>query len=100
MFILEKNKQSKKRLFFFALQMRSFQSPTRFFFYEQQFYKQRQAETGKKSSKCQATPWLNFGYLKIIYILHSRCQPKLIVHILINKQKKKYVCKNEDENEK
>ena len=99
MFILEKNKQSKKRLFFFALQMRSFQSPTRFY-KQQQFYKQRQAETGRKSSKCQATPWLNFGYLKIIYILHPRCQPKLIVHILINKQKKKYVCKNEDENEK
>ena len=42
----------------------------------------------------------NFGYLKIIHILHPRCQPKLVVHILKNKQKKKYVCNNEEENEK
>ena len=34
------------------------------------------------------------------YILHPRYHPKIIVHILKNKQKKKYVCRNEDENEK
>ena len=27
------------------------------FFYKQHFYKQHQAEIGKKLSKCQATPW-------------------------------------------
>ena len=39
-------------------------------------------------------------YLKIIHILHSRYHPKIIVHVPKNKQKKKYICKNEDENEK
>ena len=43
---------------------------------------------------------LNFGHLKIIHIIHLRYQPKIIVHILKNKQKKNYVCKNENANEK
>ena len=43
---------------------------------------------------------LKFCYFKIIHILHSCCHPKIILHILKNKQKKKYGCKNEDENEK
>ena len=32
---------------------------------------------------------LNFGYLKIIHILHPRYHPKIIGHILKNKQKSK-----------
>ena len=43
---------------------------------------------------------LKFCYLKIVDIFHSRFHPKIIVHILKNKQKTKYVCENEDENEK
>ena len=43
---------------------------------------------------------LNFCYLKIIHVLHPRYDPKMTLYILKNKQKKKYVCKNEDENEK
>ena len=35
---------------------------------------------------------LNFGYLKIIYIFHARYHPKIIGHILKNKQKNKCVC--------
>ena len=37
---------------------------------------------------------LNFCYLKIIYIIHPYCHPKIIVHILIlkNKQKNRCVC--------
>ena len=35
---------------------------------------------------------LNFCYLKIIDILHARYHPKIIRHILKNKQKNKCVC--------
>ena len=37
---------------------------------------------------------LNFCYLKIIYTIHPYCHPKIIVHILIlkNKQKNRCVC--------
>ena len=48
-------------------------------FYKQHFYKQRQAEIGKKLSKCLR---LNFCYLKIIYILHPGCHPKKLGQIL------------------
>ena len=74
---------------------------TRFSFYKQHFSKQRQAEIGKKSSKCEVTPWD-----WIIHILY----PKIIGHIL-KKWAKRQVClyswdyaindnENEDENEK
>ena len=43
---------------------------------------------------------LNFCYLNIIHILHPCYYPKIIGHIQKNKQKEKYVFKNEDENEK
>ena len=33
---------------------------------------------------------LNFCYLKIIHILHPGCHPKIIGHILKNKQRNKY----------
>ena len=59
------------------------------------------------------TPRLTFCYLKIIHILHPRYHPKIIGHILTNKQKekKKKGClhsgdytinhnENEDENER
>ena len=43
---------------------------------------------------------MNFSYLKIIHILSPRYCPKIIADILKTKQKKKYVCKNEDEDKK
>ena len=50
---------------------------------------------------------LNFCNLKIILILHPHYHPKIIGHILKNKQNNKYVCihtinhnENEDDNEK
>ena len=38
---------------------------------------------------------LNFCYLKYIHILHPRYHPKIIVHILKNKEKNKCVCIHE-----
>ena len=38
------------------------------------------------------TPRLNFCYLKIIHILHHRYDPKIMGHILKNKEKNKLVC--------
>ena len=70
------------------------------FFYKQHFYKQRQAEVGKIKQMLSNTLRLNFCCLKIIHIPHPRYYPKITVHILKNKQKKKYVWKNKDENEK
>ena len=49
------------------------------------FYKQRQAEIGKKiKQNLSNTPRLNFCYLKVIHILHPRYRPELIGHILKN----------------
>ena len=59
------------------------------FFYNQRFHKQRQAEIGKKIKQMLNNSLrLNFCYLKNIRILH----PKIIQHILENKQKNKCVC--------
>ena len=80
------------------------------FFYRQHFYKERQAEIGKKVKKMLSnTMRLNFCYLKIIHILHLPYHRKIIGHIK-NKQKNKFLCiheiirfnhnENEDENEK
>ena len=77
-------------------------------FYRQHFYKQRQAETGKKSSKMLSDiQWLNLYYLKIAHTLYPRYYPKIIGDILKNKQKNKSVYihtinhnENEDEREK
>ena len=70
------------------------------FFYKKHFYKQRQAEIGKKIKQMLSnTLRVNFSYLKMIHILHLRYYSKIIVHILKRKQKK-YICKSEDENEK
>ena len=38
---------------------------------------------------------LNFSYLKIIRILHPHYHPKIIGHILKNKEKNKFVCIHE-----
>ena len=38
---------------------------------------------------------LNFCFLKIIHILHPRYHPKIMGHILKNKQKNKCVCIHE-----
>ena len=46
------------------------------------------------------TNTLRIFYLKIIHILSPRYCPKIIADILKTKQKKKYVCKNEDEDKK
>ena len=58
------------------------------FLYNQHFYKQRQAESGKKiNQKLSNTLTLNFFYLKIIRLLHLRYHPKIIGDILKNVQK-------------
>ena len=63
------------------------------YFYKQHVYKQRQAEIGKKSRQMLSnTLRLNFCYLKIIHILHTRYHPWITGHILKAKQKNKYVC--------
>ena len=57
-------------------------------FYKQHFYKQRQAEIGKQFKQILSnTLTLNFFYLKIIHIFHAHYHPKIIGHILQNKQK-------------
>ena len=50
------------------------------FFYKQHFYKQRQTEIDKKSSKCRATTW---GWA---FAYHTN----IIGHVLKNKEKKKW----------
>ena len=42
---------------------------------------------------------LNFFYLKIFHVIHPRYHPKIIVHILKNMEKNKYVSKDEDGND-
>ena len=64
------------------------------FFCKQRFYKQRQAEVGKKLCKYYATP-LGFCYLKIAHIFHPCYHPKRIRHTLKNAQKNKCVCIHE-----
>ena len=58
------------------------------FFYKQHFYKQHQAEIGKKIKQMLInTLRLNFCHLKINPILHPHYHPKVIGHTLKNKQK-------------
>ena len=51
--------------------------------HKQNFYKQSQAEIGKKNKQmlCNALR-LDFCYLKIIHVLHPPYHPKIIGHIL------------------
>ena len=56
--------------------------------YKQRFYKQHQAEIGKKIEQTVSdTLRLNFCYLKIICFLPPRYHPKIKGHILKNVQK-------------
>ena len=66
-------------------------------FYKQHFYKQHQAEIGKKNVKqtLSNTLKLHFWYFKIIHILHPCHHPEIIGHILKTTQKNKYVCIHE-----
>ena len=65
-------------------------------FYNQHFYKQRQAEIDKKVKHMLSnTLRLNFCFLKIIHILHPRYRPKIIGHIIKSKPKNKCVCIHE-----
>ena len=58
------------------------------FFYKQHFYKRNQAKIGKKVKQTLCnTLRLDFCYLKIIQVLHPPYHPKIIGHILKNKQK-------------
>ena len=57
------------------------------------FYKQ--GWTGKNYAMQSNTPKLNFCYLKIIHILHLCYHPKMLGHILKNKQTIKCVCIHE-----
>ena len=67
---------------FFLIKLTGNQN-TRFCFYKQQFYKQRQAEIGKKiKQKLRNILRLNFCYLTIIGILHPRYNTKIIRNIL------------------
>ena len=60
------------------------------------FYKQPRAEIDKKTKRMlDNTLRLMLCYLKIIYILRPRYHPKIVGHILRNKQKNKYVCIHE-----
>ena len=62
------------------------------FLYKQHFYKQHQAEIGKKiEQRLSNTLRLNFCYLKIICFLHPRYHPKTLGHILKHVQKSKCV---------
>ena len=67
-----------------------------FFFNKQYCYKQRQAKIDKNIKQMPSnTLKLNFCYLKIIHILHPRYYPKIVGHILNNKQKNMCVCMRE-----
>ena len=73
------------------------------FLYKQHFYKQRQAEIGKKFSNAKQTSEVEFLLLFSFFI---RYHPKIIEHILKNKKTKCLYSwgynrsENDDENEK
>ena len=65
-------------------------------FFKQHFYKQSQADIGKKIKQMLCnTLQLGFCYMKIIHVLHPRYHPKIIGHILKNMQKNKCICVHE-----
>ena len=57
------------------------------FLYKQHFYKPR---LKLEINQAKATPCC-FYYLNIIHILHQRYHPKIVEHILKNKQKSKFI---------
>ena len=66
---------------------------TRFFFTSNTFI--LQTEMAKIKQMLSNTLRVNFCYLKTIHILHPCYHPKIIGHILKNKQKNKCVCIHE-----
>ena len=65
-------------------------------FYKQNFYEQRQAETGKNTKPTLSnTLRLKSDYLKVIHVLHPRYHPKIIGRTLKNQKKNKCVCIHE-----
>ena len=74
------------------------------FLYKQHFYKQRQAEIGKKKKLKKAQKYPRSNFLKIIRCLRPRCHPKTIGDILKNVKTNKCisfydVTINDNENE-
>ena len=59
------------------------------FFISNIFINNARLKLAKNQENVTNTLKLNFGYLKIIHILHPRYHPKIIGHILKNKQKSK-----------
>ena len=59
------------------------------FFISNIFINNTRLKLAKNQENVTNTLKLNFGYLKIIHILHPRYHPKIIGHILKNKQKSK-----------
>ena len=56
------------------------------FFISNTFISNARLKLAKKEQMLSNTLRLNFCYLKIIHILHSRCHPE-IIYILKNKEK-------------
>ena len=56
-------------------------------FYKQHFYKQPQAEIGKKSSKAKQHPDTELLLFEVIHFPHSCYHPQLVRDILGNVQK-------------
>ena len=73
------------------------------FFISNTFTSNARLKLAKIKQMLSNTLRLNFYYLKIVHILHPRYYPKIIGHILKNKQKNNCVCIytiNHNENEK
>ena len=62
------------------------------FFIGDTFISKARLKLAKNKQMLKNTLRLNLCYLKILHILHSRCPPTIIGHILKNKQKNKCVC--------
>ena len=65
------------------------------FFISNTFISNVRLKLAKNQAKLGSNLRLNFGYLKIIDILHPCCHPKIIEHTLKNKQKNSCVCIHE-----
>ena len=63
----------------------------RFLFIRNTFISKARLKLAKNQANASNTLRLNFSYLTIIHILHRHNHPKIIAHILKNKQKSKRV---------
>ena len=70
------------------------------FFISNTFISNTSLKLAKSQADAKQHPEADLFLFENFSHLHSRYHPKIIVHILKSKQKKKYVCKNEDEKEK